>query len=313
MATVIELERPADREIQDLEIWVRPADVQKAVRITGSDDRSHWYMVKDEQVVAQGARGDPPHQVLSINVPRSDYRYYRITLNDSLTPPMRVLGVGRFADKAPVRRFAPSVPLAFTQKDTARISIMHVAIPHPMAIDRLRFAVSDTSTFHRTGELRAWYSHVTQEKRRTRTMRYAETIATFTIASDLAPVIDLPTTRADTFELVINNGDDRPLHFTRLEALVAEHLLVARLDQGMSYHLTTGDAERLAPQYDLAHFAKGLEAPLDTLSPGAPVLLPAKVAAMPGFDPSKWWVWAAIIVLMAGMGWMALRMLKKEE
>ncbi len=30
------------------------------------------------------------------------------------------------------------------------------------------------------------------------------------------------------------------------------------------------------------------------------------------FDPSKWWVWAAIIVLMAGMGWMAVLMLKKE-
>ena len=30
------------------------------------------------------------------------------------------------------------------------------------------------------------------------------------------------------------------------------------------------------------------------------------------FEPSKWWGWAAIILLMAGMGWMALRMLKKE-
>ncbi len=312
-STVIELERPKDQQIQDLEIWVRPADVYKPVRITGSDDRAHWYMVKDEQVVAQGARGDPPHQVLSINVPRSDYRYYRITLNDSLTPPMRVLGVGRFADKAPVRRFAPSVPLLFTQSDTARTTVVHVASAHPLAIDRLRYAVSDTIAFHRTGELRAWYSRVTQEGRRNRTVRYAETIATFTIASDLAPVIDLPTTRADTFDLVIQNGDDRPLHFTKLEALSAEHLLVAKLDQGMNYHLVTGDAERFAPQYDIAHFAKELEAPLDTLSLGAPEALPAKVTTAPGFDPSKWWVWAAIIVLMAGMGLMAVRMLRKEE
>ncbi len=311
-ATVIELERPADRQVQDLEIWVRPADVKKSVRITGSDDRSHWYMVKDEQVVAQGARGDPPHQVLSVQVPRSDYRYYRITLNDSLTPPMRVLGVGRFKDEAPVRRFAPSIALQWSQKDTARTTVVHVTSPNALGFDRLRFAVSDTITFHRKGELRVWHSRVIEEGRRKRTVRTAETVAAFTIASDLAPVIDLPTTRADTFDLVIQNGDDRPLHFTRLEALAAEHVLVAKLEPGMQYRLTTGDAERRAPQYDIAHFAKELEAPLDTLSPAAPTAVPAQVAAGPGFDPSKWWVWAAIIVLMAGMGWMALRMLKKE-
>lgn len=311
-ATVIELERPADRQVQDLEIWVRPADVKKSVRITGSDERSHWYMVKDEQVVAQGARGDPPHQVLSVQVPRSDYRYYRITLNDSLTPPMRVLGVGRFKDEAPVRRFAPSIPLQLSQKDTARTTTVHVTSPNALGFDRLRFAVSDTITFHRKGELRVWHSRVMEEGRRKRTVRASETVATFTIASDLAPVIDLPTTRADTFDLVIFNGDDRPLHFTRLEALASEHLLIAKLEPGMPYRLTTGDAERLAPQYDIAHFAKELEAPLDTLSPGAPTAIPAQVAAGPGFDPSKWWVWAAIIVLMAGMGWMAVRMLKKE-
>ena len=311
-ATVIELERPVDKPLEDLEIWVRPADVRKPIRITGSDDRTHWYMVKDEHVVAQGARGDPPHQVLSVNVPRGDYRYYRITMNDSLTPPMRVLGVGHFTDQAPARRYAPSVPLDFDQQDPARMTILHVRAKLPLAVDRLLFAVSDTSAFHRTAQLRAWRTVTSRERRRERTTRYTETVANFTIASDLAPVIDLSTVRLDTFDLVIDNGDDRPLHFAHLEALAAEQLLITRLDQGQHYRLTTGDPDRSAPKYDIAHFAKDL-APVDTLIPGSPAALPPQLAASPGFHPARWWVWAAIIALMAGMGWMALRMLRKPE
>lgn len=311
-ATVIELERPADRQLEYLEIWVRPADVQKEARITGSDDRAHWYMVKDQHLLSQGARGDPPHQVLSVRLPRSDYRYFRIALNDSLTPPMRVLGIGHFVGSAPVRRFAPSIPLHMEQQDSARSTRLKVSNAHPLAMDRLRFTVSDTTAFRRTGQLRAWHTTTYREGRRTRTVRQASTVATFTIASDLAPVIDLPTIRADTFDLVIDNGDDRPLHFTRLEALVAERLLVAQLDPGNRYRLTTGDADRNAPQYDMAHFAEDLAAPVDTLAPGAPEAIPAQAASSPDFDPAKWWIWAVIIVLMAGMGWMAVRMLRME-
>lgn len=98
--TEVELERPANELMEELDIRVRPADVRKWVRVTGSDDRVHWYMVKDDHLVAQGAIGRPPYQVLTVPVPRGDHRYYRITLNDSLTPPMQVLAVGHYAQHA---------------------------------------------------------------------------------------------------------------------------------------------------------------------------------------------------------------------
>ena len=120
---------------------------------------------------------------------------------------------------------------------------------------------------------------------------------------------ELPWTELD---LVIENGDDRPLRFDAIHVYQTERVLVAHLQPGMSYHLTTGDPKEHAPNYDLARFEEPLT-PIDTLTHGALTAIPQAVNAGPAFDPSQWWVWALILTLMAGMGWMAVRMLRKAD
>jgi len=311
--TLVELERPADHALEGLHIRVRPADVHKRVRVTGSDDRRHWYMVKDDHLAAEGALGDPPYQVLSVPLPRSDYRYFRIDLNDSLTPPMRVLAVGYFTVDVPMPRYTEAAPLRWTQQDSAGITRIHVVGDQLLPIDRLVFAVDDTALFHRNGSIQEKRTITTGRGRHRQMRTEMDQLASFAIGSDLARVIDPGTLRADTFDLVIDNGDDRPLHFNALRAYAIEQLLLAQLEPGMVYQLVTGDPTRSAPQYDLAHFSAQLPLPLDTLMASSPTMIPHVAAADHRFDPGRRWVWAAILVLMAGMGWLAVRLLRRTE
>lgn len=312
--TEVEVESPVGRHVDELQIRVGPADVTKRVRVTGSDDRKHWFMVKDDQVLSQGSRGEPPYQVLSVAVPRNAYRYLRITLNDSLTPPMRVLDVGRYTDDVVPALYRTAGPLHFTQHDSAGRTFLRVRAPLPLQMDRISFRVADTNGFHRNGEVVAWNTVAYRERRRERVELQGGTVGAFTVASDRASVIALQEgTRLDTFDLVIDNGDDRPLKFVSLEGEVLEHLLVADLSPGMRYTITTGDVQRSAPRYDLVHFETDAPAPADTLTTGDPVATPVQAEDAPGFDPSRWWVWAVIIALMAGMGWMAVRMLRDQR
>lgn len=310
-STVVEMERPVDRQLDELHIWIRPVDVEKHVRITGSDDRERWYMVKDEHVVTQGARGDPPHQVLLVDLPRSDYRFFRITLNDSLTDPMQILGVGHFTEEAEPARYTSAI-IAWEQRDSASTTRLRITSVHPVPVERIVYAVRDTAPFHRSGHMQALRTVTTRHRRRERTERVTETIGSFTLTSDSTLAIDLPGTREDTFDLSIDNGDDRPLRFTSVKVFSTEQVLVANLETGMRYSLTTGDAALSPPDFDMAHFADDLPAPVDTLSSGPLEPLPRKAPAAPHFDPSRWWIWAIIIALMAGMGVMAVRMLRKE-
>lgn len=311
--TLIELERPADRVLDMLHIRVRPVDVQKHVRILGSDDREQWFLVKEDHMVAQGARGDPPHQFLSIDIPRTDYRWLRLLLNDSLTAPMQVLGVGYFNTEEPPTRYVSSSPLEWTQKDTAQETRIRIRADRPIRVDRFRFVVVDTGQFLRSGQLRSWRTETYGKGARLRRSKAQRRVASFVIASDLAPIVDLPSSVLDTFDLVIDNGNDRPLRFSTLEAFAHQHLILARLSPGTTYQVVIGDPGLAQPLYDMAHFSETLPPPLDTLTTGTLVPFINKPSPSPWFDPSTWWVWGVILILMVGMGAMAFRMMRKID
>lgn len=312
-STMIELERPAGEDTEELHIWIRPTQVEKRVRITGSDDRKRWYMVKDDHVVAQGAHGDPPHQVLLVDIPRSDYRYLRIALNDSLTPPMKVMGVGRFISGLPDGpRYQAPLPLGFVQTDGGGTSTLRIERSTPVLIERLNLEVSDTGVYRRHGTIKAWRTEVVGRLRKQHAQRVGEQQGSFVLTSDAERSMETARFSADSFDVVIDNGDDRPLRFTSISVAARQRVLLAYLEPDMRYTLVTGDTQLSAPHYDLAHFADELPVPLDTAQHGPLMPIIAVQGPGPAFDPSRWWIWAAIFALMLGMGLMAMRMLRKH-
>ena len=311
-STVVEIARPQDQQIDELHLWIRPVEVRKQVRITGSDNGTEWFMVKDDHVVPQGARGDPPHQVLLVAVPRSDYRYLRITLNDSLTAPIQILGVGRFVEQALPARYTEAT-INWQQRDSAGTTTLHVSADRPILVERISYAVRDTLPFHRSGQMRAVHTTEIRDRRKLRTVEQEMTLAYFTLAYDLDPIMTVPGSREKEFDLRIDNRDDRPLRFSELKVYQVERTILANLEPGIRYHLTTGDPELHAPEFDIVHFQKELPAPIATLDHGALQPRSKDKDKGPAFDPAKWWIWVIILALMVGMGLMAVKMLRKES
>ncbi len=313
-STVIELERPEGVLLEQLAIRIRPVQVQKQVRITGSDDRSAWYMVKDDHLVIHGTRGDPPHQVLAINLPKSDYRYLRLTLNDSITAPVQVIDVGRYVGGSSLEaRFVSASSTPFIQQDSGRTSTLHMRLEAPVLVERIALNVRDTVRYKRSGQVRSWRRVAVREKRR-KTHRITQVDhGGFTISSGEVNAFSLPAIQLDTFALLIHNGDDRPLRFDQVRLEARHRILLAHLLPDMTYRLTTGAPDLRPPTYDMANFAEDLASPLDTLQHGMIRTVPAQATAGPIFDPTKVWVWGAILVLMALMAWMAFRLLRPSQ
>jgi hypothetical protein len=266
--------------------------------------------------VIHGTRGDPPHQVLSINLPKSDYRYLRLTLNDSITAPVQVIDVGRYVGGSSLEaRFVAASATPFAQQDSGSTSVLHVRLDAPVLVERIALGVRDSVRYRRSGQVRSWRRVAVREGRRRTSRRSQVDQGGFVISSDGAAAFQVPATRLDTFEVLIHNGDDRPLRFDRLRLEARHRILLAQLRPGMTYRLTSGTPDLRPPTYDMANFADDLVPPLDTLAHGMVHRLPAPAATGPAFDPTTAWVWGAILLLMALMGWMAYRLLRpaKEE
>lgn len=117
----------------------------------------------------------------------------------------------------------------------------------------------------------------------------------------------------DTFNIVIHNGDDQPLKIARLEYRQRKRTLIAELQSGMRYALTTGDTKRSSPHYDLIHFKDKLPEPIATIEHGPLIALAATPEAGPSLAPSRWWIWAGLVAVLGIVGFMAVRMLREPQ
>jgi hypothetical protein len=309
--TVVEFEVPAGTLMDGFELGIRNAQVNKVARITGSDDRSRWYMVKDACVALSGsgqARG-----MRWMDLPLSDHRYYRIELNDSLTAPVQVLGVGHTVQARSEGRYVSAGTIRWDRREEKGRTVFRVHAEHPLVIDRIHYTTSDTMPFLRKADLYTMRSEWRTERKRRKVLHiWREDLGSRTLTSYQRAVIEGARAVVDTLYLEVGNGDDRPLAITSLEVLQLQRSLFAPLSPGLTYTLTTGDAQANAPQFDIAHFRDSLPMPIDTLTIAALTAIPAAVSAENPFDPSTSWLWVAILLVGGLSGFGAVRALRKK-
>jgi hypothetical protein len=309
LRTVVEFEVPAGTLMEGFELGIRNAQVSKSARITGSDDRSHWFMVKDQSL---SLGGDGAARTLRwMDLPLSDHRYYRIELNDSLTAPVQVLGVGHSVQARSEGRYVSAGALRWDRREEKGRTVFRLYGDHPLLIDRIHYTTTDTMPFLRGAEQytmrREWR---TERKQRKVMHTWREDLGTYALASYHRAVIDGPHTAVDTLYLEVRNGDDRPLAITALEVLQLQRSLIAPLAAGITYSLTTGDPQASAPQFDIAHFRDSLPQPLDTLALGPLTAIAKAPPAEKPFDLDSLWLWVAMAVVGGAAAWGAVRALR---
>lgn len=307
--TVVEFEVPAGTLVDGLELGIRNAQVDKRARITGSDDRLHWYMVKDEGLTLTG-EGEA-RSLRWMDLPLSDHRYYRIELNDSLTPPVQVLSVGHTMQARSEGHYVSAGQVRWDRLEEKGHTLFRIYGGHPLVIDRIHYTTTDTLPYRRQAELYTMRSEWRTERRQGKVLhRWREDLGTGILASDQRTILQGPGMAVDNLYIAVRNGDDRPLSITTLDVLQRQRTLLAPLGPGITYTLTTGDPEAAAPQFDMAYFSDSLPPIVATLQLPALIPVAAVEAEEVPFDLSSVWVWIAIVVVGGLSAFAAVRALR---
>jgi hypothetical protein len=219
-------------------LLVKNAEIQKVASLQGSNDAQKWFAVKDKVDLKHTGISSSTEVFLNIDFPLSDYAFYKLSINDSLTAPLNIVKIVTLKDEYAYRQNTMEIPqqACSITKDGKKTAIK-VVLPFKYKVSDLSFYISSPMYFNRT-------------------LRTGVTSSSTLASNDSTQVgkpLDIKCTQyTDTLSMSIYNGDDQPLSIDSIKAYTHKSYIVAALKAGESYSLTFGDQKRSFPQYDLS-------------------------------------------------------------
>jgi hypothetical protein len=249
----------------------------------------------------------------ALDLPITNYKYLRITIYDSLTPPVSIREVG-FYDFIPARTdtlasLEPMLkPLSWKGP---RQSAWTLDFDLPNRPDGLNLWFEAGPDFYRHFQVLAPIP--AQKGKKADTLFLAEGY----VSSAKEPFpISLDGTQARRLLLVVDNGDSPPLHLLKAKAWLRNLALLAYMKPEVRYWLLFGNDTLPAPEYDLAAARPRIKplgricqvSPYERLA-HPPALAPAKLAQ----SYTQVYLWAGIVVLAGLLVWMAVSLMKDMQ
>ncbi|MEI9921267.1 MAG: hypothetical protein WDO14_21155 [Bacteroidota bacterium] len=297
--TVITVINEDKSYIDNFLLQVKNAVVNKTATLRGSDDEHIWYAVAENFQLTFG-RLNAAEVSEIFDFPLSNYKYYRLTINDSTTSPLNVVGALRTREDIIHGSFTEIPNVAIASHDSTRNRETWGIIEFDTAqyVDRIEFDVYGPHLFKRRATLFKKVKNRLQE------------IESFDIISGQARPLVVGLKEKELF-IRVDNDNNPPLQFTQVAAYQLNRSLVTYLEAGKNYKIVLENSLQ-APTYDLKFFADSIPSHSPELEIGAlkenVVLKEADTS--PTIFTSRMYIWVAIFLVGILLAVMAVRMLR---
>ncbi|KAA9349282.1 hypothetical protein [Larkinella humicola] len=294
--------------INSLGLILKNTNLRKKARLSGSNDGKTWYGIEDDYLLEPVSNNQATSEAKILGFPLSDYEYYQLEINDSLSAPLNILKVGYYTTTSEAGNYSDIPGISFTQRDSSdHKSYVHITFPTPSRPDKLIISVQSPDQYRRSAELGQFRI---QKQKRNRRHRFFETLRSFELHSmDSLHTVLLPNQPTHDLFLIIENQNNVPLTLGSIKAQQLTTELLAELKPGESYHLAFANPAVGAPTYDLVHF----KTKIPTNPPVIQVHQPVSVHVSSGSSPSiftsnPWLIWLAIGLVVAMLSYFSYQM-----
>ncbi|GEO02653.1 hypothetical protein AAE02nite_03170 [Adhaeribacter aerolatus] len=309
--TTLVLRNPGRSKINNISLLLKNTNVRKKASLSGSNDARTWYGLEDQYDLYSLYSRAATVRVNLLNFPLSDYEYYQLIINDSTSAPLNILSAGYYDTFSESGKYTAVPDVQFSQTDSAELKQTFIFFRNPVPVfaDKLQLEITGPVYYWREATL---YAAQFRKKRRRKTYKTYEPVATFRLQSDQENAFTLNNFKSDDFYLVVNNQDSPPLRIKNIQFYFRNTYLIAPLQKGQAYHLAFGNEAVSPPHYDLAYFK-------DSISAALPIITPTRLRALAAPDEKKTAtifkdkniIWAAILLVIGLLGFMTYRLLQE--
>jgi len=303
---IIVVDNSKQEDIDRFYIFITSADVDKYASVRGSNNLMQWYIVKQStSIYSLGSKQGNNEDVLLLDIPKGNYKYYEITLKNNQKSPLKVLRLGKYENSNIYGQFTEIDLGRFVRKDSTdkKTYISFPALQDTYKISRLEITVNSDAYY-----LRNAYLSDTVNKRNLSFNLSSKTDNSFITNN-------FPLGKHTI--LVIENNSNLPLEITSIKAYGLNRYLCAYLEKGTQYSLQAGRKSNMLPDYDINHFKNDIPVDLPIIQTSnlsykeVPVDSPQK--REPSLIEKPVFLWGVIILLGLFLTFVCFKTIKEMK
>lgn len=247
----IVIRNPNKDKISNIAFNINNSDAYKYCSIEGSNDKKQWYSVSELQELSLAYNELYTNQYKCIYFPLNDYEYFRLTVDDWYSHPLKINSAGCFKNSVIAGKLNE---VAFSKTISAdpktKTTLIHLAFNNNQTVDRIDFKIKAPRLYRR---------HATvfvnrQETIKHKTTQYREVLYEFELKSDDVLFFDVPALNEKELFIEIENKDNPPLAIESISCKQLATYLVCDLKAKQDYTLKCGNKDLKLPEYDLVNF-----------------------------------------------------------
>ncbi len=311
------------RVIDRMALKIRNADVHQSFWLSGSDDMSDWYIIKDNFDYYANYDAGSTWNLVTIHFPPTDYKYYKVELKHYWREPIQIMGAGIYTYSRHSGQSQPIPDAVVTQREDGNRSIVDLHFDGNHYIDQMLLEVNGPEMYRRVATL----------QRKDGATAYTN-VEEFQLSSKSLAKLDLEGNRGRDWRILIENKDDKPIKIAGAQARQSLQKIRLKLPASGAT-VVMGDEGMVPPEYDLAYFANDLPKRLPhattgdiinlqkpVVTTGIPTPNPvsaaepaaisevAEVEAEKPFYQTETFLWIGICLIAVVIGGMSIMLLK---
>jgi hypothetical protein len=275
------------------------------VVVEGSNNQQEWFKLHTGRIISiSNAPVNYRHN--QIYFPNTDFTFLRFTITKGAS--LKLNSVKFFQTKTAKGTFT-EVANTLTTKTINEQTEYYLTFNQPVLLSRLSLEPAPAQQFYRSIQIDWLADSVASEKG----VHYNyQPLYNGVISSFQQDTLQFTPQVVHKVRITIYNQDNPPIQIRNVTSWSPQVTLITRLQPG-SYSLKYGAASVFYPRYDIDRFTKDIPATLPNLQLSSELKLQQNTAAEPNpWFKNKIWMWVAIGVIVAILGFFTMRMLRES-
>jgi hypothetical protein len=217
----------------------------------GSDDEEKWYVIRKSFPVVPEITEADMTEIRVMDIPSAKFEYYKILFHDNDDQAINVIDVYCHHLSDIRAEYVELMSPKLQQIDTLDKSIVTISFKTPQFIDMLTFGIMGPEYYLRKAKMRKidTLSGETASEE-----FYDELNKDLYFGSLKSNRVNLSDYKAQKIEFIVDNKDNEPLRFFKVNAYQLKNYLIAYLKPDMQYRIVYGNETAGFPSYDLPYF-----------------------------------------------------------